>query len=68
MQLNKQVCQKCLLQYGLDWNKGREINWSTHSLITCNFKDSQHMYRSFNIKEIPEHCKYKLEHTVLNNE
>ena len=68
MKLNKQVCQKCLLKYGLEWNDGRENNWSNYGLITCYFKDSQYMYKSFDKKKIPDHCKYKLEHIVLNRD
>jgi len=69
--LNKEVCKRCVHECAtsegscdfLSWRETDELLWNESKQICCWAKVKWEM---FSIYEIPDCCRYKLEHIVLN--
>ena len=73
MMLNKEVCQKCVERALKDykWGKEDENLWRQGFVGCPHLKDDEDYYSSeefelapVKVKEVPEYCLYRLEHTV----
>ena len=60
---NKEVCMRCKIENGYGWTDEDEKRFVLLKNIICPAPDPS--YKMELVDELPDYCKYKLEHTLL---
>ena len=66
--LNKEVCKKCTVRYGEEWWNGHSEHFWEKGYVCCvseGVNEYNKKGRTQEINNIPDHCRYKLEHAVM---
>jgi hypothetical protein len=67
--LNKEICKKCYLAYGQDWEVVYKGIWDEYNTVYCPKSITDFQQRMGDTKsEPPDHCPYVLEHTITKDE